>query len=409
MTGVCTEETPEDAVRPTAEQHEEERGTGEDANHIKECWYVYGLAPQIRGMVAATEPQTIQKAMQLADTLSDEALRNGGFAWENPANGRAIMWEIQGSLAIGSETIKDGYLTYDTHLKAGVSDVHHREWIGITIDFPENFSKIAKPLTVLTQKSKTFDWGEEQENAFQTLKIRNTPPIDGNWVSVVFALKSLGGIISVMGDKEAHITGSLRAPAYLSQKEYELCDSVRWNKLFMMIMNVKYRKGHTHTPSVSSIKDKDTSGSKQPEIPEWKWEGITMDFVTKFPRTSNWHDTIWVIVDRLTKSAHFLPMREDYKMDSLARLYLNEIVARHGVSISIISNRDSQFPSRFWQSMCAPFEALYGRKCRSPIMWAEVGEGHLIGPKLVQETTKKISQINDRLKAARDRGVHYMG
>ncbi|GJZ04676.1 putative reverse transcriptase domain-containing protein [Tanacetum coccineum] len=164
-----------------------------------------------------------------------------------------------------------------------------------------------------------------------------------------------------------------------------------------------------------------------------------MDFVTKFPRTSSGHDTIWVIVDRLTKSAHFLPMREDYKIDRLARLYLNEIVARHGVPISIISDRDSRFTSRFWQSMkealrtpldmcmpyhpqtdgqsectiqtledmlracildfggswdvhlplvefsynngylssvrCAPFEALYGRKCRSPIMWAEVGEG----------------------------------
>ncbi|GJX71013.1 putative reverse transcriptase domain-containing protein [Tanacetum coccineum] len=68
----------------------------------------------------------------------------------------------------------------------------------------------------------------------------------------------------------------------------------------------------------------------QPEIPEWKWEGIAMDFVTKLPRTSSGHDTIWVIMDRLTKSAHFLPMREDYKMDRLARLYLNEIVARHG-------------------------------------------------------------------------------
>ncbi|GKD56080.1 putative reverse transcriptase domain-containing protein [Tanacetum coccineum] len=184
-------------------------------------------------------------------------------------------------------------------------------------------------------------------------------------------------------------------------------------------------------------------------------------------RTSSGHDTIWVIVDRLTKSAHFLPMREDYKMERLARLYLNEIVARHGVPISIISDRDSRFTSRFWQSMqealgtrldmstayhpqtdgqsertiqtledmlracvldfrgswdvhlplvefsynnsyhssvrCAPFEALYGRKCRSPILWAEVGEGQLIGPELVQETTEKISQIKDRLKAARDR------
>ncbi|GJV53497.1 putative reverse transcriptase domain-containing protein [Tanacetum coccineum] len=198
---------------------------------------------------------------------------------------------------------------------------------------------------------------------------------------------------------------------------------------------------------------------------------IAMDFVTKLPRTSSGHDTIWVIVDRLTKSAYFLPMREDYKMERLARLYLNEIVSRHGVPISIISDRDSRFTSRFWQSMqealgtrldmstayhpqtdgqsehtiqtledmlracvldfrgswdvhlplvefsynnsyhssvrCAPFEALYGRKCRSPIMWAEVGEGQLIGPELVQETTEKISQIKDRLKAARDRQKSY--
>nr|GEU34132.1 putative reverse transcriptase domain-containing protein [Tanacetum cinerariifolium] len=67
------------------------------------------------------------------------------------------------------------------------------------------------------------------------------------------------------------------------------------------------------------------------DIAMCKWEGIAMDLVTKLPRTSSGHDTIWVIVDRLTKSVHFLPMREDYKMDKLARLYLNKIVARHGV------------------------------------------------------------------------------
>ncbi|GKB77256.1 reverse transcriptase domain-containing protein [Tanacetum coccineum] len=76
-----------------------------------------------------------------------------------------------------------------------------------------------------------------------------------------------------------------------------------------------------------------------------------MDFVTKLLRTSSGHDAIWVIVDRLTKSAHFLPMREEYKMDKLARLYLNEIVARHGVPILIIYDHDSRFTSRFWQSM----------------------------------------------------------
>nr|GEV04459.1 retrotransposon protein, putative, Ty3-gypsy subclass [Tanacetum cinerariifolium] len=76
---------------------------------------------------------------------------------------------------------------------------------------------------------------------------------------------------------------------------------------------------------------------------------IAMDFLTRLPRTSSGHDTIWVIVDRLTKSAYFLPMREDYKMDRLARLYLNKIVARQGVPILIISDRDSRFTSRFWQ------------------------------------------------------------
>ncbi|GKD82943.1 hypothetical protein Tco_1349782 [Tanacetum coccineum] len=76
----------------------------------------------------------------------------------------------------------------------------------------------------------------------------------------------------------------------------------------------------------------------------------------------------------------------------LARLYLNGIVARHGVPISIISDHDSRFTSSYHSIVrCAPFEALYGRKCHSSIMWDEVGEGHLIGPELVQETTEKIS------------------
>nr|GEW46251.1 reverse transcriptase domain-containing protein [Tanacetum cinerariifolium] len=78
---------------------------------------------------------------------------------------------------------------------------------------------------------------------------------------------------------------------------------------------------------------------------------ISVDFVTNLPRTSSRHDTIWVIMDQLTKSAYFLLIREDYKMDRLVRLYLNEIIARNGVPISIISNHDSRFTSRFWQSM----------------------------------------------------------
>ncbi|GJX28435.1 putative reverse transcriptase domain-containing protein [Tanacetum coccineum] len=175
----------------------------------------------------------------------------------------------------------------------------------------------------------------------------------------------------------------------------------------------------------------------QPKIPEWKWENITMDFVTKLPKASSGQDMIWVIVDRLTKSAHFLPAKENDSMEKLTRQYLKEVVSRHGVPVSIISDRDGRFVSQFWKSLqeafgtqldmsmayhpetdgqsertiqtledmlracvidfekgwdrhlsliefsynnsyhtsikATPFEALYGRKCRSPICWAEVG------------------------------------
>ncbi|KAK1425082.1 hypothetical protein QVD17_20426 [Tagetes erecta] len=210
---------------------------------------------------------------------------------------------------------------------------------------------------------------------------------------------------------------------------------------------------------------------QQPEIPGWKWEQIAMDFVTKLPRTARGHDAIWVIVDRLTKSTHFLAIREDFTLERLAKLYVDEIVTRHGVPVSIISDRDSRFTSRFWQSFqkamgtrldlstayhpqtdgqsertiqtledmlracvldfggswdthlplvefsynnsyqasikMAPFEALYGRKCRSPLCWAEVGDVQLTGPEIVQETTDKIFKIKERLVTARSRQKSY--
>nr|GFA18721.1 hypothetical protein [Tanacetum cinerariifolium] len=89
----------------------------------------------------------------------------------------------------------------------------------------------------------------------------------------------------------------------------------------------------------------------QPKIPEWKWDNIMMDFVTKLPKTSQGYDTIWVIVDRLTKSAIFTPIRETDSMDKLARIYLKEVVTRHRIPVSIISDRDSRFASNFWRSL----------------------------------------------------------
>nr|GEW29480.1 hypothetical protein [Tanacetum cinerariifolium] len=196
----------------------------------------------------------------------------------------------------------------------------------------------------------------------------------------------------------------------------------------------------------------------QPKIPIWKWERITMDFVTKLPRTSNGHDTIWVIVDRLTKSVHFIPTRETENMDTLTWLYIKEIISRHRALISIILDRDSHFTSRFWQSLqkalgtqldmstayhpktdrqskrtiqtledmlwacaiyfgkgwekhlllvefsynnsyhasikAAPFEALYVQKCRSPVCWAEVGD--TIGPVAYKlELPEELSNVHN--------------
>ncbi|GJT77488.1 putative reverse transcriptase domain-containing protein [Tanacetum coccineum] len=180
---------------------------------------------------------------------------------------------------------------------------------------------------------------------------------------------------------------------------------------------------------------------QQPEIPVWKWERITMDFIVGLPRTPSGYDSIWVIVDRLTKSAHFLPVKTTDSMEKLTQLYLKEIVCRHGVPISIISDRDSKFASRFWRSLqgalgtqldmstayhpqtdgqsertiqtledmlrAAPFEALYGRKCRSPVCWSEVGDSQLTGPEMIRETTEKIVQIKNRLLTARSRQKSY--
>nr|GFA44291.1 putative reverse transcriptase domain-containing protein [Tanacetum cinerariifolium] len=180
----------------------------------------------------------------------------------------------------------------------------------------------------------------------------------------------------------------------------------------------------------------------QPEIPEWKWEKITMDFITKLPKTTNGYDTIWVIVDRLTKSAHFLPMRENDPMEKLMKIYMKEALGtRLDMSTAYHPKTDGQsertiqtledmlracvinfgkswdrhlplvefsYNNSYHTSIkAAPFEALYGRKCRSPVFWAEVGDAQLTSPEIIHATTEKIVQIKSRIQAARDRQKSY--
>nr|GEU61226.1 putative reverse transcriptase domain-containing protein [Tanacetum cinerariifolium] len=183
---------------------------------------------------------------------------------------------------------------------------------------------------------------------------------------------------------------------------------------------------------------------QQPEIPVWKWERITMDFIVGLPRTLSGYDSIWVFADRLTKSAHFLPVKTSDSMEKLTQLYLKEVVslgARLDMSTAYHPETDGQsertiqtledmlracvidfggswdrhFPlvefsynNIYHTSIkAAPFEALYGWKCRSPVCWNEVGDSQLTGPELIRETIEKIVQIKNRLLTARSRQKSY--
>ncbi|GKB81125.1 putative reverse transcriptase domain-containing protein [Tanacetum coccineum] len=180
----------------------------------------------------------------------------------------------------------------------------------------------------------------------------------------------------------------------------------------------------------------------QPEIPQWKWEKITMDLVTKLPKTSTGQDTIWVIVDRLTKSVHFLPMKETDSMEKLTRFtsyfwqslqealgtaYHPQIDGQSERTIQTLKDMlrayvidfgkrwDRHLPlveflynNRYHTSIkVAPFEALYCQKCRSPVCWDEVRDSQLTGPEIIHETTEKIVYIKSRIQDAHDRQKNY--
>ncbi|XP_075074917.1 uncharacterized protein LOC107780957 [Nicotiana tabacum] len=129
------------------------------------------------------------------------------------------------------------------------------------------------------------------------------------------------------------------------------------------------------------------------EIPAWKWESINMDFITGFRNSCRKFNFIWVIVDRLTKSAHFLPVRTTYPAEDYASLYIKEIVRLHGVPFSIISDRGAEFTANFW---------------RSPISWFDVGETKLLGPELVQQVVEKVKLIQERLRTAQSQQKSYL-
>nr|GEV94161.1 retrotransposon protein, putative, Ty3-gypsy subclass [Tanacetum cinerariifolium] len=264
----------------------------------------------------------------------------------------------------------------------------HVEYLRLVLELLKKeklYAKFSKCEFWLKEKCKTFDWGEKKELAFQTLKDKlcNAPILvlpegpedfvvycDGSRIGLGYVLMHKDRETLSVRDKERHIYTDHKSLQHIfSQKELNM-QQRRWIELFSdydceiryhlgkanVVADALSRKERVKPKRVRAMNMILQSIIKDRILADQKEERIAMDFVTKLPRTSSGHDTIWVIMDRLTKSAHFLPMREDYKMDRLARLYLNEIVVRHG---------------------------------------------QLIGPEFMHETTEKILQIKDKLKATR--------
>jgi hypothetical protein len=214
------------------------------------------------------------------------------------------------------------------------------------------------------------------------------------------------------------------------------------------------------------------AGLLQPlQISEWKYNEIGMDFIVGLPRTRTGYDSIWLVVDRLTKAAHFIPVKITYNSAVLAELYMARIVCLHGVPKKIVSDRGTQFTSHFWQQLhealgthlnfsstyhpqtdgqiertnqilkdmlraCAlqdkigwnkrlpyaelsynnsyqaslkmsPFEALYGRNCRTPLHWDQPGERLVFGPDILLEAEENIRMVREILKASQSRQQSY--
>jgi hypothetical protein len=206
-------------------------------------------------------------------------------------------------------------------------------------------------------------------------------------------------------------------------------------------------------------------GLLQPlKILEWKWEEIGIDFIVGLPHTQAGYDSLWVIVDCLTKVAHFVPVKTTYSGAKLVELYMSRIMCLHGVPKNIVSDRGSQFTSKFWEKLhesmdtklnfssayhlqmdgqtdqiledmlmacalkyrkswdkslpyaeflynnsyqasieMAPFEALYGWQCRTPLFWSQTRESQVFGPEVLRDAKKQVQMIRENLKVAQSR------
>ncbi|GKB96224.1 putative reverse transcriptase domain-containing protein, partial [Tanacetum coccineum] len=333
--------------------------------------------------------------------------------------------------------------------------------------FIEGFSLISKPLTKLTQKNKKYEWGKEEEEAFQMLKQKLCSATilalpEGTKDFMVYcdaSLKGYGAVlmwIELLSDYDCEIQyhpGKANVVAdALSRKGREkllrvralmmtvhndlpkqICEAqnrvwlLRFGGLRDLVMHESHKsKYYIHPGSNKMYQDlkllywwpnmkadiatyvskcltcvkikaghqKPSGLLQQPEIPVWKWERITMDFVSELPRTPSGYDMIWVIVDRLTKSAHFLPMKKKDSMEKLTRISLQKALGTNfDMSTAYRPQTDGQ-SERTIQTL-------------EDMLCAYVGDSQLTGPELIHNSTEKIIQIKNRLLTAHSHQKSY--
>ncbi|WVZ80113.1 hypothetical protein U9M48_027616 [Paspalum notatum var. saurae] len=373
-------------------------------------------------------------------------ISNGGIAVDQSKVSEVQNWKIAGN----------------------VKDI--RSFLGLAgyyRHFIEGFSKIAKPMTALLEKNIKFQWTSACQKAFEELKKRlTTTPVltfpDMHKPFSVYCDASRLGTVSM--EFEHTLEQEIRKGQLNDEKIKEIRELIKSDKApgFRVDADGTRVKAEHQKPA----------GLLQPlKIPEWKWEEIGMDFIVGLPRTQSGFDSIWVVADRLTKVAHFIPVKTTYSGAKLAELYMSRIVCLHGVPKKIVSDHGTQFTSHFWKRLhesmdtrlnfssayhpqtdgqtertnqiledmlraCAiqygtswdkslpygefsynnsyqasikmsPFQALYGRRCRTPLHWDQPGEKQLFVPEIIEDAERQVRMIRENLRIAQTRQKSY--
>ncbi|KAA0040422.1 retrotransposon protein, putative, Ty3-gypsy sub-class [Cucumis melo var. makuwa] len=241
-----------------------------------------------------------------------------------------------------------------------------------------NWERPTRGDRTLTRKNAKFEWSDKCEQSFQELKKRLvTAPILALPVtrkdSVIYYDASrlgLGCVLMQDGNVIAYASRQLKehecnypthdlelAAVVLALKIWrhylfgEKCHIFTYHKSLNELKNPILEEAHGSGYAMHPVRQRPRGFPNPLPVPEWKWEHITMDFLFGLPRTSSGHDGIWVIVDRLTKMARFIPVKVISTLDQLARLYVEKIMSQYGVPVSIVSDRDPRFTSKFWPSL----------------------------------------------------------